>query len=135
MQMQLAPAGVLPVTLVGWVTAIGLLITLVLQFVQMGRFLQRLDGIKEDFGEIKDTVGIMDTHLESLSRSFRELLFEWRGVDGNNGGKSQLRDHEVRIKAIENRHVGEDAVTQIEREQSSERRRLRDRVIDKNPDP
>lgn len=132
MQGQLAPAGVLPVTLVGWVTAIGLLITLVLQFVQMGRFLQKLDGIKEDFGEIKDTVGVMDAHLDSLSRSLRDLLYEWRGVDGNNGGKSQLRDHETRIRLIEKRHDGEDAITRIEREQSSERRRLRDRVIDKD---
>lgn len=108
--MQLAPAGVLPVTLVGWVTAIGLLITLVLQFVQMGRFLQKLEGIREDFGEIKETVGIMDTHLESLSRSFRDLIIEWRGADGTNGGKSQLRDHEARIRVIERRHDGEDAV-------------------------
>ena len=132
--MQLAPAGVLPVTLVGWVTAIGLLITLVLQFVQMGRFLQKLEGIREDVGELKETQTIMDSHLSSLSRNFHDMVLEWRGHDGTNGGKSQLRDHEVRLRVIENRHVGEDAVTRIEHEQG-ERRRLRDRVADQHSEP
>lgn len=109
--MQLAPAGVLPVTLVGWVTAIGLLVTLIMQFIQMGRFLGKLDGIRVDFGELNTTVGIMDTHLDSLSQTLRDLVVEWRGVDGTNGGKSQLRDHELRIREIEKRHYGEDAIT------------------------
>jgi hypothetical protein len=127
---------VLPVTLVGWVTAIGLLLTLVLQFVQMGRFLQKLEGIREDVVELKETQGIMDQHLDSLSRNLQTLVQEWRGADGNNGGKSQLRDHELRLRVIENRHVGEDAVTKIEFEQGQgERRRLRDRLIDQNPEP
>jgi hypothetical protein len=129
--VELAPAGVLPVTLVGWITTIGLLLTLVLQFVQMGRFLQKLDTIREDVGALKKTQEFMDEHLDSLSENLRDLVREWRGADGNNGGKSQLRDHELRLRLIENRHVGEDAVTKIELEQGQgERRRLRDKLID-----
>lgn len=129
--MELAPAGVLPVTLVGWITAIGLLITLVLQFVQMGRFLQKLDTIREDVIGLKNTHDFMDQHLDSLSENLKDLVREWRGADGTNGGKSQLRDHELRLRVIENRHVGEDAITKIELERGQgERRRLRDKLID-----
>lgn len=133
--MEIAPAGVLPVTLVGWVTALGLLITLILQFIQMGRFLQKLEGIRGDVVDLKTTQGIMDQHLDSLSQNLRDLVREWRGADGSNGGKSQLRDHEIRLRLIEDRHVGEDAVTRIEREQGQgERRRLRDKLIDERPE-
>jgi hypothetical protein len=133
---DLTPAGVMPVTLVGWVTAIGLLLTLVMQFIQMGRFLQKLETIREDVLELKTTQGIMDQHLDSLSQNLRDLVREWRGADGTNGGKSQLRDHEIRLRVIENRHIGEDAVTLIEREQGQgERRRLRDKLIDHTPEP
>jgi hypothetical protein len=120
---------------IAWMTAVGLLIGLALQLVQMGKFLQKLTGIQEDFGEFKETVGIMDQHLESLSRLLRDLVLEWRGEDGNNGGKSQLRDHEKRLREIEYRHRGEDAITQFERDQGQgERRRLRDRIIDQPPE-
>lgn len=129
--MDLAPAGVLPVTLVGWITAIGLLLTLVLQFIQMGRFLQKLDTIREDVIGLKNTHDFMDQHLDSLSENLKDLVREWRGADGTNGGKSQLRDHELRLRVIENRHVGEDAITKIELERGQgERRRLRDKLID-----
>ena len=132
--MDIAPAGFLPVTVVGWLTVIGLLATLIVQLVQMGRFLQKLEDIREDFGEFKDTVGIMDTHLASLSQGLRELIVEWRGADGTNGGRSRIRNLEKWKETVEARHIAEDAVTRIEREQGhGKRRRLRDRLIDENP--
>lgn len=128
---ELTPAGVMPVTLVGWLTFAGLILTLVMQFIQMGRFLQKLDDIRTDVADLKQTQVIMDQHLDSLSQGFRDLIMEWRGQDGTNGARSRIRNLEIWKEGIERRHAGEDAIDRIEREQGhGERRRLRDKFID-----
>jgi hypothetical protein len=45
----------------------------------------------------------------------RELIIEIRGIDGKNGVKSSVADHEERIGVIEDRNNALDAVAEAER--------------------
>lgn len=47
----------------------------------------------------------------------REVVIELRGVDGKNGLKSKVGDHETRLGKIEDRNLVLDALTEAERGQ------------------
>lgn len=99
-----------------------------------------IKGISEDCSELKSAQKIMDGLLLSLTGDVRELKFEIKGVDGQNGMKALLREHSSEIEAIHVRNRKADILAAIyERElknyQGPERResirRARDLIDDK----
>lgn len=58
------------------------------------------NDIKDLCGKIEDMEGRLEV-VDGLTTSVRELVFEWRGVDGNNGYKSIIKHDHLRIDAIE----------------------------------
>lgn len=96
-----------------------------------GRAAAGLNGKIDNLCEkIEDMEGRLEV-VDGLSRSVTELLFEWRGVDGNNGYKSIIRDNRNRIEKIEKRNDAIDAVRkEDERRSGGLHRREIDRVLD-----
>lgn len=60
---EIAPAGFLPITLVGWLTTVGLIIGFALQFIAMGRFLEKLNGLGK---RINDHIAESDARVTAL---------------------------------------------------------------------
>lgn len=70
-------------------------------------------GISEDCGELKSAQRIMDGLLLSLTGDVRELKFEIKGVDGQNGMKALLRQHSSEIESIHVRNRKADILAAI----------------------
>lgn len=88
--------------------------------------------IRELCGKIEDMEGRLEV-VDGLTVSVRELVFEWRGVDGKNGYKSIIRSNESRITDIEKRNYIIDAVKNArdedERRSGGQHRRAMDREL------
>lgn len=99
--------------------------------VGRGRALQAIDGrierLCEQMDELEGRLKVVDGLVESV----RELTHEWRGVSGDNGWRSIVKDNHQRIKAIEKRNDRIDAVREEdERRSGGKRRRLMDRELE-----
>lgn len=138
----LAPiASVTPTSLFGWAAFVcgtgAFTILLWDRITNRGKSLSTLqnsiNNLCEKIDGLETTQSVMDTHLSSLSDAVRGLTYEWRGVDGSNGAKNTLKDHEKRLGLIEKRHGGIDAVAEHERQQESrpERRQSTRRESDR----
>ena len=86
---------------------------------------------KGEFAELNETVTVMDNHLDSLSTNVLALTHEWRGVDGNNGWKSTVRELKHQVALIKERNDKIDAVTAYEKEQMQKMGRVPERIRDK----
>jgi hypothetical protein len=132
---------VFPTSIGGWVglvagtTALALLIVdrLTARGKNLATIDRKIDGLCDQVEDIENTQKVMDGHLDTLSQEVRDLRYEWQGRDGNNGGRQRIREHETRIRAIEDRNIKIDAVTARERESygGPERRRDLRREIDR----
>lgn len=89
------------------------------------------DFKREEFTELKDTVGIMDEHLSSLSSNVQTLTLEWKGVDGKNGWKSIVRALKHDVTEIQKRNLQIDAVSQYEQDQLRKHGKKPERLRDK----
>lgn len=67
--------------------------------------------------QIEDMAGELVV-VDGLGKSVAELVYEWRGVDGNNGYKSIIRDNQRRIGQIEKRNDRLDAVREEDERRS-----------------
>lgn len=143
--MILAPDGVAPIqsvtasSIMGWGGFIFSLIacaTLVWdRVVGKGKSVANLDnkieGLCDQMNEMEGKLTVVD----GLTTSVRELVYEWRGVDGNNGYKSIIRENQRRISAIERRNDKIDAVRESdERRSGGQHRRHMDRALDPSED-
>ena len=135
--MILAPDVVAPVTsltassIMGWGGFIfGLIACVILiwdRVVERGRtnanLEGKIDGLCERVEDFGVTQGIMDEKLESLSQDVRDLRLAWRGENGKNGAKNQLKDHDQRLDAIERRHHVQDEIAKHESQYPGPERR------------
>lgn len=75
----LAPSGFLPITLVGWLTTVGLLIGFALQFIAMGRFLEKLNG----FGiRLNDHIKESDARVTAIETRETERVMAMERLTG-----------------------------------------------------
>lgn len=88
----------------------------------------KIDGL---CAQLEDMEGKL-TVVDGLAQSVRDLVFEWRGLDGRNGYKSIIRENQKRLAAIERRNDRLDAIREEdERRSGGQRRRLIDRELDR----
>jgi hypothetical protein len=101
--------------------------------VGKGKAVASLDGKIEHLCEQIDHMEGRLTVVDGLTTTVRELVFEWRGVDGNNGYKSIIRENQRRITEIEKRNWQIDAVREAHeadlRRSGGKQRRESDRPL------
>lgn len=101
------------------------------RIVGRGKSLAMIDG---KIDQLCEEIGDMDARLkvvDGLSQSVRELTQEWRGVRGDNGYLSVIRNNAERITRIERRNDKIDAVREEdERRSGGLQRREMDRALD-----
>lgn len=136
----LVPETITPSSWFGWGGFVfGLIATAILLWDRItgrGKSIANLDNKIDTLCRQTDEMEGRLTVVDGLTRSVQELVFEWRGIDGNNGYKSIIRDHEKRLDAIEDRNREIDAIAKHERERQQdyggpERRRSPRRDLDK----
>lgn len=137
----LAPDGIAPIqsitasSVMGWgafIVSAGTFGMLVWQKItQRGRSLATIDDKIEQLCEkVEDMEGRLEV-VDGLSQSVRELTQEWRGVAGDNGYRSIIRQHSNDIAAIIRRNDKIDAVREEdERRSGGQHRRKMDRALD-----
>lgn len=82
------------------------------------------------FLAISTCVGWIVKVLPGIRDDVRAVKREVMGLDGKDGLITKVDNNDKRLDSIEDRHIKEDAVTEIEKELSSGKmRRLRDRVL------
>ena len=129
-----APETLWPTSVGGWVgllagsTALGLLV--VDRLTARGKSLAKLDT---KIDTLCDRIDDMDGRLkvvDGLAETVGELVFEWRGVDGNNGYKSIIREHDRRLDEIQQRNLRIDAIREEDdRRSGGKHRRMMDREL------
>lgn len=81
------------------------------------------------FLAISTCVGWIVKVLPGIRDDVRAVKREVMGLNGSGGLIKDVAEHNSRLDVIEDRHIKEDAVTEIERELSTGKmRRLRDRL-------
>lgn len=70
-------------------------------------------ALGDDLKDMVETQKVMDSHLDSLSTGVRDLTHEVKGVDGLNGIKGLVKQHDVEIKAIHKRNQQMDILAAI----------------------
>lgn len=129
-----------PATWTGVLTPIALFLTIVFllfdRIFGRGRTSQRMESKVEEM--CNDLVsarayGLKDHQIiRKVERDLTAHILEWRGVEGNNGYRSILREIQIEVKRISQRNERIDAVTAVEEEQMRRQglheKRLRDRV-------
>jgi hypothetical protein len=137
---MMPPDGVAPITsitatsLMGWGAFIISLLTFGIvtwdRVVNRGKSLQAIDGKIDHLCEqIDDMEGNLEV-VDGLAESVRELTQEWRGVAGDNGYRSIIRENSQRLTAIEKRNDKIDAVREEEmRRGGGHQRRHMDREL------
>jgi hypothetical protein len=89
----------------------------------------KIDGLCDQVADMEGELKVVD----GLATTVRELVFEWRGIDGENGYKSIIRENSRRIFEIEKRNTGIDAVRKAHdddlRRSGGQQRRQSDREL------
>jgi hypothetical protein len=119
------------VGLIAGSTALTLLI--VDRLTARGKSLAKLDNKIDGLCDRIDDMDGRLTAVDGLAKTVGELVYEWRGVDGENGYKSIIRNDHRRIDAIEKRNNIIDALKQAHdddiRRSGGQQRRQSDREI------
>jgi hypothetical protein len=137
---MMPPDGVVPITsvtatsIMGWGGFVfGFIACAILvwkEVIGKGRSLATIDGkIEHLCKQVDDMEGRLGV-VDGLADSVRELTQEWRGVTGDNGYRSIIRENSRRIGAIERRNDKIDAVREEElRRGGGQQRRHMDREL------
>lgn len=89
---------------------------------------RKIDGLCDTIENMEGKLEVVD----GLTESVRELVYEWRGLDGTNGYKSIIRENQRRIGQIERRNDRIDAVREEdERRSGGQHRRAMDDELDR----
>lgn len=92
---------------------------------------QKIDGVSASIEDMEGKLHVVD----GLTTTVRELVYEWRGLDGKNGYKSIIRENARQIAEINRRHDRLDAIREEdERRSGGQRRRAIDRELDRLKD-
>lgn len=132
-----------PVTVAGWVTLVGVLLSIASILIGGGKILQKITNIQEDQAEMKDTqkecmtaAKTTEDSVDVLGDRFTVVEHTLWGPKGDNGLSLAMRELARAVRAIEDRNRTIDAQEERLRgaqaqghENRLQRRRREDRIL------